>query len=152
MKINLDIVNNVTYKHVKFQYKICYIMDFTKMTNYGNIYRFENIHNRSTRLLFLCSQKYKVFWIWIFKRCRINSFLHPNIFSTILQFYKTTNMFFNFFKSEITDVHVHQISIVFIKKTPNSPYPNLHRLGQLVLYSPLAPIGNFFPINWYARF
>jgi hypothetical protein len=52
MKINMDIVNDVTYnKRVKFQYEIHYIVDYTKMTNCGNICRFENIHVLS----FLCS-------------------------------------------------------------------------------------------------
>jgi hypothetical protein len=86
MKINLDIVNDVTYKHAKFQYKILYIMGYKKMTNYGNICRFENIHNRSTRLPFLCSLKYKVFDYKFLYFCRINSWLHPNIFS---QFFRT---------------------------------------------------------------
>jgi hypothetical protein len=34
MTINLDIVNDVTYKQAKFQYEIRYIMGYTKMTNY----------------------------------------------------------------------------------------------------------------------
>jgi hypothetical protein len=83
MKINLDIVNDVTYKHAKFQYEIRYIMGYTKNTNYGNICRFENIYNRSTRLSFLCSPKYKVFEYEILRVCRINSWLYPNIFFTI---------------------------------------------------------------------
>jgi hypothetical protein len=32
MKINLDIVNDVTYKYAKFYYKIHYIMGYTKVT------------------------------------------------------------------------------------------------------------------------
>jgi hypothetical protein len=51
MKINLGIVNDVTYKHTKFQHEIRYIMGYTKKTNYGNICRFENIYNRSTRFV-----------------------------------------------------------------------------------------------------
>jgi hypothetical protein len=86
MKINLDIVNDVTYKHAKFQYEIRYIMGYTKMANCGNICRFENIHNRSTCLVLLCSQKYKVFEYGFLHVCRINSWLHPNIFS---QFFET---------------------------------------------------------------
>jgi hypothetical protein len=73
MKVNLDIVNDLTYKHVKFQYEIHYIMGYTKITNYGNICRFENIHNRFTCLSFLCSQKYKVFEYEFLHVYRINS-------------------------------------------------------------------------------
>jgi hypothetical protein len=51
MKTNLDIVNNVTLKHAKFQYEILNIIGYTKMINYVKICRFEKIHNRSTRFV-----------------------------------------------------------------------------------------------------
>jgi hypothetical protein len=93
MKINLDIVNDVTYKHVKFQYyKIRYIMGYTKIKNYGNICRFENIYNRSTRLSFLCSPKYKIFEYEILHIYRIKSWLYSNIFHNFL---KLKNMIFD---------------------------------------------------------
>jgi hypothetical protein len=37
MKINLNIVNDVTYKYVIFFYKILYIVDYTKITKYDKI-------------------------------------------------------------------------------------------------------------------
>jgi hypothetical protein len=44
MKINLDMANNVTYKHAKFYYKILYIVGSTKISKYDKICRFKNIH------------------------------------------------------------------------------------------------------------
>jgi hypothetical protein len=41
MKINLNIVNDVTYKHVKFWCKILCIMVYTKITKSEIICRFE---------------------------------------------------------------------------------------------------------------
>jgi hypothetical protein len=66
------------------------------MTNYGKICRFENIHNRSTRLLFLCSPKYKVFEYEILHVCEINSWQHLNIFFHI--FLKLENLIFDLLK------------------------------------------------------
>jgi hypothetical protein len=80
MTTNLDIVNVVTYEHATVLYEILYIMGYTKITNYGKISRFENIYNRSTRLSFLCSPKYKVFDYEFLHVCVINSWLHLNIF------------------------------------------------------------------------
>jgi hypothetical protein len=72
MKIYPDIVNDVTYKHAKFYYEIRYIMGYKKITNCGNICRFENIYNRSKCLVFLCSKKYKVFEYGFLHVHRIN--------------------------------------------------------------------------------
>jgi hypothetical protein len=82
MKISQNVVNDVTYKNTKFQYEILYIMGYTKITNYGKICRFENIHNGSIRLSFLCSPKYKAFECEFLHVCEINSGLHLNIFFT----------------------------------------------------------------------
>jgi hypothetical protein len=61
MKLDQDMVNDMIYKYAKFYYKILCIMGYTKITNYGKIYRFEVYILRSRRLSFLCSPKYKVF-------------------------------------------------------------------------------------------
>jgi hypothetical protein len=37
MKINLNIVNDVTYKYAIFFYKILYIVGYTKITKYDKI-------------------------------------------------------------------------------------------------------------------
>jgi hypothetical protein len=41
MKINLDIVNNITYKYAKFYYEILYIIGYTKITKSDKICIFE---------------------------------------------------------------------------------------------------------------
>jgi hypothetical protein len=51
----MDIVNDVTYKHVNFQCIILFIVGFTKIIKSGDL----NIYT-STRLSFLYGQKYKV--------------------------------------------------------------------------------------------
>jgi hypothetical protein len=45
MKINLDVVNNVTYKHAKYYYKILCVVGYTKIIKSDKIYRFKNMHN-----------------------------------------------------------------------------------------------------------
>jgi hypothetical protein len=84
MKINLGIVNDVTYKHAKFYYEILCIVSYTKITKSGKICRFEIYILRSRRLSFLCSLNCKVFDHDFLHVCGINSWLH-------------TNFFFNFF-------------------------------------------------------
>jgi hypothetical protein len=44
MKINLGIVNDVTYKHPKCYYEILCIVGYTKITKYDEIYIFKNIY------------------------------------------------------------------------------------------------------------
>jgi hypothetical protein len=44
MKINMDIVNNVTYKHAKLYYKILYVISYIKITKSDKICRFKNVH------------------------------------------------------------------------------------------------------------
>jgi hypothetical protein len=39
-----DVVNDVTYKHVKCYYEILYIMGYTNITKSSQICWFENIH------------------------------------------------------------------------------------------------------------
>jgi hypothetical protein len=46
MKINLDIINDVTYKHAKFYYEILYTVGYTKIKKSNKICRFENIHSQ----------------------------------------------------------------------------------------------------------
>jgi hypothetical protein len=89
MNINLDIVNDVTYKYAKFYYKILCIMGYTKVTKSDKIYRFEIYILRSRHLSFFCRPKYKVFEHDFLYICRINSWLHANIF---LFFTCTTNL------------------------------------------------------------
>jgi hypothetical protein len=79
MKTNLDIVNDVTYKHENFKYKILYIMGYTKMTNSDQICRFESIYTTIYTFVILCSPEYKVFEHEFLHVCWINSWLHPNI-------------------------------------------------------------------------
>jgi hypothetical protein len=40
MVINMDIVNDVTYKHAKRYYKILYDMGYIKVTKSDKMYRF----------------------------------------------------------------------------------------------------------------
>jgi hypothetical protein len=54
-------VNDVIYKYAKFHYEILRIAGYTKITNFGKIYRFKVYILRYRRLLFLCSPKYNVF-------------------------------------------------------------------------------------------
>jgi hypothetical protein len=68
MKKILDIVNNVTYKHANFNMKF-FILQATQ--KWQNPIRFKYML-RSTQLLFLCSQIYKVFKIDILHICGIN--------------------------------------------------------------------------------
>jgi hypothetical protein len=42
MKINLNIVKDVTYKCAKFYYEILYIVGYTKIKNLIKFCRFEN--------------------------------------------------------------------------------------------------------------
>jgi hypothetical protein len=80
MKINLDVVIDVTYKYAKFYYKILCIMGYTKVTKSNKIDRFEIYILRSRHLSFLCRPKYKVFEHEFLYICGINSWLHANIF------------------------------------------------------------------------
>jgi hypothetical protein len=54
MKTNPDIINDVSYKHAKFLYKILWIVVDIKMINLIKC-RFENIHTM------MCRPEYKVF-------------------------------------------------------------------------------------------
>jgi hypothetical protein len=44
MKINLGIVNDVTYKHTKFCYEVLCIIGYTKITKSDKMCSFKNIH------------------------------------------------------------------------------------------------------------
>jgi hypothetical protein len=44
LKLNLNIVNDVIYKHAKLQSKILYIVGYTKITS-DKKWRFENMHS-----------------------------------------------------------------------------------------------------------
>jgi hypothetical protein len=46
MKTNVDIFNDVTYKHAKKLYEILFIVGYTKMKKSAKICRFENVHTR----------------------------------------------------------------------------------------------------------
>jgi hypothetical protein len=43
MKINIDIVNGITYKHEFFNYEIICIVGYAKIKKFGKICRLENI-------------------------------------------------------------------------------------------------------------
>jgi hypothetical protein len=60
MKINLDIINDATYKHAKFYYEILYTVGYTKIKKSNKVCRFEIYILRSRHLPVLCSPKYKV--------------------------------------------------------------------------------------------
>jgi hypothetical protein len=70
MKINLDKVNDVTYKHVKFHYEILSIVSYTKIINSEKICRFEDTHTQTTCLSFLCSPGYNEFEHDFLQICR----------------------------------------------------------------------------------
>jgi hypothetical protein len=59
IKINMYIVNDITYKQAKFHYKILYIVGYTKITNSDKNVDLKLYMLRSTYLSFLCSPKYK---------------------------------------------------------------------------------------------
>jgi hypothetical protein len=66
LKIILDIVSDLTYKHENFQREIPCIMGYTINEN---LIKFEDLNIyivSSTCLSFLCSQKYEVFKIDFF--------------------------------------------------------------------------------------
>jgi hypothetical protein len=58
MKINMDIVNDVSYKRAKFHYEILYILTYTKITNLIKFVDLKIYALRSRHLSFVCSQKY----------------------------------------------------------------------------------------------
>jgi hypothetical protein len=73
MKINLGIVNDVTYKHPKCYYEILCIVGYTKITNMMK-FIYLKISILSSRLLsFLCILKYKLFEQNFLHVCGINS-------------------------------------------------------------------------------
>jgi hypothetical protein len=75
LKTNLDIINDVTYKRVKFQYEILYIVDYIKKTKSIEIWRFE-IFIPS----FLCSPEYFLFEIQILHVYGIIRWPHHDFF------------------------------------------------------------------------
>jgi hypothetical protein len=78
MKINLNIVKDVTYKCVKFYYKILYIVGYTKIINLIKFVDLKINILRSRRLSFLCRPKYKTFEHDFLHACGINSWLYPD--------------------------------------------------------------------------
>jgi hypothetical protein len=78
MKINLNIVKDVTYKCAKFYYEILYIVGYTKITNLIKFVDLKINVLRSRRLSFLCRPKYKTFEHDLLHACGINSWLYPD--------------------------------------------------------------------------
>jgi hypothetical protein len=66
VKINPDIVNDVTCRHEIFYYKILCIVIYTKITKSDKIRRFKVYILRSTHLSFLCSPNYNLIFVSIF--------------------------------------------------------------------------------------
>jgi hypothetical protein len=60
MNINLDIRNDVNYKHAKFYYVILCIASYTKISKSDKICRFEIYILKYTHLSFLCSQNQNI--------------------------------------------------------------------------------------------
>jgi hypothetical protein len=56
--MNVDIVNNIIYKHITFQYEFIRIMGYTEITKF-DIVDLKIYILRSTYLSFLCSSEYK---------------------------------------------------------------------------------------------
>jgi hypothetical protein len=79
MKINVYIVNDVTYNHEISYYEILCIVGYAKIIKFDKKCRFENI---VTQILafFLCSPKIKVFKPYFLHVYGIYSWLHANIF------------------------------------------------------------------------
>jgi hypothetical protein len=78
MKINLDIVKDVTYEYAKLYYEILCIVGYTKIINLRKFVDLKIYVLRSRLLTFLCSLKYNVFEYDFFHVCGINSWLHPD--------------------------------------------------------------------------
>jgi hypothetical protein len=78
MKINLDIVNDATFRHAKFHNKSFCIVIYIKIIKSNKIYKFKVYILRSTHLSFLCSPNYKAFELDFFQFGGINSCLPPN--------------------------------------------------------------------------
>jgi hypothetical protein len=60
MKINLDIVKDITYKYAKLYYEILCIVGYTKITNLRKSAALKIYVLRFRHLSFLCSPKYNV--------------------------------------------------------------------------------------------
>jgi hypothetical protein len=73
MKINIDIVNDVIYKHEFFYYEIHCIVVYKKIIKFGENVDLKIYLLRSTRLLFLWIPKYKVFEHEFLQVCGTNS-------------------------------------------------------------------------------
>jgi hypothetical protein len=93
MKINLDIVNGITYKH-KFFLRNTLYCKLHKNNKSGKICRLEIYVLRSRHVSFLCSPKYKVFEYDFLHIYEINSGLHQIFFIDYLKF---INMIFDFY-------------------------------------------------------
>jgi hypothetical protein len=92
VKANLDIVNDVTYKHAKF-FVLWATQQLQNLIKVGDL---KICILRSTCLSVLCSSEYKVFDINILHVCGIHHWLHPE---QKMHFYlKLANMIFEFLK------------------------------------------------------
>jgi hypothetical protein len=78
MKINPNIVNDVTCRHANFHNKILCIVIYIKITKSDKICRFKVYIFRSTHLPFLYSPNYKAFELDFLHVGEINSWLQPN--------------------------------------------------------------------------
>jgi hypothetical protein len=93
MKINPDIINEVTCRHEKFHNIILCIVIYTKIIKSNKICRFKVYILRSTYLLFLCSLNYKAFELVFLHVGGMNSWLQPKF---CYNFFIHRSMIFNF--------------------------------------------------------
>jgi hypothetical protein len=83
MKINPNIVNDVTCRHANFHNKNLCIVIYTKITKSDKICRFKVYIFRSTHLPFFCSPNYKASELDFLHVGGINSWLQPISFFLI---------------------------------------------------------------------
>jgi hypothetical protein len=72
LKINMDILNGVTYKHAHFQCKIICITSYTKMKKYDKFADLNMYIIKSTHLSFCVSKNTKHLKIYILHFCGIS--------------------------------------------------------------------------------
>jgi hypothetical protein len=75
IKINMDIVIDIIYKHKKCHYHIRCILGYIKITKCGKLCRFEYTYSDLHVCYFLCSLKNEVFELDVFPDCEINGWL-----------------------------------------------------------------------------
>jgi hypothetical protein len=88
MKTNLDIINDVTYKHKKKSTRNSLFRGLHKNEKSDKICRYEYMHSDLDVCDFGVAQEYRAFKIVILLVCGINSWLHPNMFFLLFRTHK----------------------------------------------------------------